>query len=57
MLQKALPIYLKKKKKTMSMPGTVPETHAQNTFLLNRYGTELSRGNKGKEKRKEAIFC
>lgn len=41
----------------MSMPGTVPETHAQNTFLLNRYGTELSRGNKGKEKRKEAIFC
>lgn len=39
------------------MPGTVPETQAQNTFLLNRYSTELSRGNKGKEKRKEAIFC
>lgn len=32
---KSSPNLLKKKKKTMSMPGTVPETQAQNSFLLD----------------------
>lgn len=49
MLQKALPIYFKIKKKTTSMPGTLPETQAQNTFLLNRYSTELNKEEREKK--------
>ena len=49
MLQKALPIHLKKKKKNYVHAWTVPETQAQNTFLLNRYSTELNKGKREKK--------
>ena len=31
------------------MPGTLPETQAQNTFLLNRYSTELNKEEREKK--------
>lgn len=48
-------VYFRVKKHTsrsLSMPRTVPDTQAHNAFLLNKYGTEVSRGKKRKEKNK-----